>query len=203
MKTVDTRGMTCPAPLIATKKALRESGRDELLRIIIDNRTSLDNVSRFLKDNGALFSFEEQNGTWTIIISGNNGLPAPNVNSYCDPVIPHFNKGNFIIAFASDLMGEGDEKLGHLLIENFIKAVKDLDTLPEKMVFYNQGVMLGCEDSPVSDHLKELEKMGVGLLFCATCVNYYSLGQKIKIGILSNMFEIARAMESAAKIIKP
>ncbi len=45
-------------------------------------------------------------------------------------------------------MGDGDEELGHLLMINFIKAIKDLDILPGKMVFYNKGVTLGAEDSP-------------------------------------------------------
>jgi selenium metabolism protein YedF len=203
MKIIDTRGMTCPAPLIATKRALNETDDKEGIRIIIDSRTTFDNVSRFLKDNGALFSSEESNNTWTISISSDKGLSATELNSYCDAAIPHFKKGDFIIAFTSDTMGEGDEKLGHLLVENFIKAVKDLNTLPQKIVFYNKGVLLGSEDSTTIGHLKELEKMGVEMLFCATCVNYYSLGEKIRIGILSNMFEIAGVMESAGKIIKP
>ena len=41
------------------------------------------------------------------------------------------------------------------------------------MVFYNRGVMLATNDSPVIDHLRDLEKMGVELLLCATCVNHY------------------------------
>jgi selenium metabolism protein YedF len=100
-------------------------------------------------------------------------------------------------------MGDGDEELGHLLMNNFIMAIKDLDVLPRKMVFYNKGVTLGAVGSPVADQLKEIEKMGVTLLFCATCVDFYSLNEKIKIGTLSNMFEIAQVMSSATHIIKP
>ena len=100
-------------------------------------------------------------------------------------------------------MGEGDSELGSLLIVNFIKAVKDLEILPGKIVFYNSGVRLGSIDSPVIAHLEEIEKMGVKMLFCATCAKYYSLEEKIRIGVLSNMFEIAQVMSSASSIIKP
>jgi hypothetical protein len=31
-------------------------------------------------------------------------------------------------------MGEGDTDLGHLLMSNFIKAIKDLDKLPQNGV---------------------------------------------------------------------
>ena len=77
-------------------------------------------------------------------------------------------------------MGEGDDDLGHLLMNNFIKALKDLDRLPQKMVFYNNGVKLATNDSPVIEHLKDLEKMGVELLLCATCVNHYSLEDSVR-----------------------
>jgi selenium metabolism protein YedF len=100
-------------------------------------------------------------------------------------------------------MGEGDDELGHLLMSNFIKALKDLEKLPQKMVFYNNGVKLATDDSPVIEHLKDLEKMGVELLLCATCVNHYSLGAKVVAGTLSNMYVIAEVMASAGNIVKP
>ena len=70
--------------------------------------------------------------------------------------------------------------LVHLLMTNFIKALKDLDKLPQKMVFYNNGVTLVTKSSPVIDHLRDLEKMGVELLLCATCVNHYKLEDQIR-----------------------
>ena len=45
-------------------------------------------------------------------------------------------------------MGEGDDELGQLLMSNFIKAIKDLDKLPRKMVFYNKGVTLVTKNFP-------------------------------------------------------
>jgi len=204
MNIVDTSGQQCPAPLIATKRALRETPADESIRVITDNRTSFNNICRFLKDNNTEFSSEESNGIWTLTISKKTSEPAnADTSEYCTNDIPHFSQGDFIIAFPSDKMGEGDAELGHLLMNNFIKAIRDLDILPRKMVFYNKGVILGTEDSPVIDHLREIEKMGVSMLLCATCAKYYSIEEKIKIGTLSNMFEIARVMSTAGNIVRP
>ena len=100
-------------------------------------------------------------------------------------------------------MGEGDKDLGELLMFNFIIAIKDLDVLPSKIVFYNSGILLGKDDSPVSGHLKELERMGVSLFLCGTCINHYKAGEVIHLGIVSNMFEIAQIMASANNVIKP
>ncbi len=77
-------------------------------------------------------------------------------------------------------MGEGDADLGQLLMTNFIKAIKDLDKLPQKMVFYNKGVTLVTINSAVIDHLTDLEKMGVELLLCATCVNHYAIADTVR-----------------------
>jgi selenium metabolism protein YedF len=100
-------------------------------------------------------------------------------------------------------MGEGDDELGKLLMSNFIKALKDLDKLPLKILFYNRGVTLVTKTSPDIDHLRQLEKMGVELLLCATCINHYKLEKSTGAGILSNMYTIAEAMSSAGKVIKP
>ncbi len=204
MRIIDTRGQQCPAPIIATKKALKETIPGETLKVLTDNQTSLNNLSCFLKDNNTEFSVTGEEGVWALTILKKTTVAGQKpAEEYCSTKIPHFAHGNFVIVFSSDRMGEGDSELGSLLIVNFIKAVKDLEILPGKMVFYNSGVRLGTPDSPVIAHLEEIEKMGVNMLFCATCAKYYSLEEKIRIGVLSNMFEIAQVMTSASSIIKP
>ena len=54
MKKVDTRGYSCPEPVIMTQKAVQE-GADEL-EIITDTNVSRENVIRFL--TGVGFSVE-------------------------------------------------------------------------------------------------------------------------------------------------
>jgi selenium metabolism protein YedF len=100
-------------------------------------------------------------------------------------------------------MGDGDNELGQLLMSNFIRAIKDLDKLPARMVFYNKGVTLATKASPLIGHLTDLEKMGVELLLCATCVNHYGITDIVGAGTLSNMYTIAEAMVSAGNIVRP
>jgi selenium metabolism protein YedF len=204
MRIVDTKGQLCPSPLIAAKKALKETAAGESFLVVTDNQTSLSNLSRFLKDNNTDFQVSETAGVWTLAITKKSGgEPQTKPEDYCNPPVTHFEKGNYVIVVSTDKMGEGDEVLGQLLMENFIKAVKDLDRLPRKMVFYNSGVKLVTKSSAVIEHLKDLEQMGVELLLCATCVNHYSLELVIGAGTLSNMYAIAEVMASAGNIIKP
>lgn len=204
MRIIDTRGKPCPAPLIDAKKALKETGEGESFIILSDNKTSFANLSRFLNDNNAKFTSEESGGIWTLTVTRSGekaGLTK--AEDYCNGEIPHFTKGNFVMAFSSDKMGEGDDDLGQLLVLNFIKAIKDLDVMPSKMVFYNRGVLLGADDSAVIRFLREIENMGVEMFLCGTCIKHYSLEDKITIGSVSNMFEIAQIMASAGSVIKP
>jgi len=204
MRVVDTKGKLCPEPLIATKKALKETAIGESIIVLTDNETSFNNLSRFLRDNNTPFEVTIESGVWTLTVSKITGeIAKAKVEEYCTPAISHFERGNFIIVIASDKMGEGDDILGHMLMTTFIKAVKDLDKLPQKMVFYNKGVTLAIKNSPVIDHLKDLEKMGVELLLCATCVSHFKLDAEVGAGILSNMYVIAEAMASAGNIVKP
>jgi len=204
MYIVDTCGLKCPAPLIATKRALKDENAGDIFQVVADSSTSFGNISRFLKDNNVNFTWEESEGKWILTISKSGSVMVTSeATEYCSKEIPHMNKGEFIIAFTSDKMGDGDADLGHILIGNFIRAIKDLDVLPSKMVFYNKGVALGRSDSDIAGDLRVLEQMGVDLLFCATCVNHYSLQDKINTGRMSNMFEIAQTMASASNVIKP
>lgn len=204
MRIVDTKGLLCPAPLIATKKALKESEVGDSFIVLIDNKTSFNNVSRFLKDNNTGFQVNEKEGVWTLTVTKTSGeMPNPKAEEYCEPSIPHFHKGDFVVAITSDKMGDGDDDLGHLLMGNFIKALKDLDKLPGKILFYNKGVTLVTKDSPLIEDLRDLEKMGVELHLCATCVNHYLLSEKVGAGILSNMYVIAEAMASAGNVVRP
>jgi selenium metabolism protein YedF len=204
MRIVDTKGQLCPAPLIAAKRALKETAEGESFIVLTDNKTSFDNLSRFLKDNRAEFQVSETGGVWTLTIRKTTvDIIQTNAEKYCAPEITHFEKGNYVVAITSDKMGEGDDDLGHLLISNFIKALKDLEKLPQHIVFYNKGVTLAVKDSPVIEHIKDLDKMGVELHLCATCVNHYKLENNVVVGTLSNMYSIAEIMASAGSVIKP
>lgn len=204
MKTVDTRGQVCPAPLILTKRALNETAKGDSFILIIDNQAAFANVSRYLNDNGIKFSFVENNSVWTLTVAKNDTTSTEHkVETYSSDNIPHLQKGDFVVAISSDKMGDGDSELGTLLMINFIKAIRDLDIMPSKMTFYNRGVFLGRKNSPVYETLKDLEQMGVNLYLCGTCINHYSLADEIGIGVVSNMFEIAQIFASSGKVVKP
>ena len=66
MKEIDCRGLSCPEPVINTKKALKESGDGVV--VLVDNRVPLENISRFALAMGYNAQSVEKNGEWTITI---------------------------------------------------------------------------------------------------------------------------------------
>ena len=51
MRTVDTRGLSCPQPLIPFHQALAENAADPL-DVLVDNEASLENVTRAAEKKG-------------------------------------------------------------------------------------------------------------------------------------------------------
>ncbi len=67
MQTIDARGLSCPEPVILTKKALAkgESSYD----VIVDNTTAKENVTRFATHQGYSVSADEDGGEFTLHIT--------------------------------------------------------------------------------------------------------------------------------------
>ena len=99
-------------------------------------------------------------------------------------------------------MGHGNDELGAVLMKAFIHTAKELEVGPDVMVFYNTGVKLAAEGSDVLDDLKELEKKGVRILVCGTCVNYFNLTGKVA-GVVSNMYDIAGTLSQSGRTVRP
>ena len=66
MKTVDTRGLSCPEPVILTKKAL--AAKEDSYEILADRVTSRDNIIGFAEDYGYKATYTEENGEFKITL---------------------------------------------------------------------------------------------------------------------------------------
>jgi selenium metabolism protein YedF len=94
----------------------------------------------------------------------------------------------------SEGLGRGDDQLGKLLMANFLRLLGESKDKPGTLVFWNAGVRLVCTDSPVLDHLKRLEQQGVEILACTTCLEYFDLVEKMKVGKPTNMVKSIQSM---------
>ena len=99
---------------------------------------------------------------------------------------------NFLIQ--SEGLGRGEDKLGGLLMANFLRLLGENKEKPEAIIFWNTGVRLVCEGSKVLDHLKRLEAQGVTILACTTCLEYFDLVDKMAVGKPTTMVKSIEAL---------
>lgn len=64
LKQIDARGMSCPQPVLMTKKAI-EAGCNKV-QILVDNNTAKSNVERFLKNLGYKINIMEKNDEYIV-----------------------------------------------------------------------------------------------------------------------------------------
>lgn len=67
-KTVDARGLSCPQPVLMTKKAL-DSLQGNSLEVIVDNATARENVTRFAVNAGCKVSVTEDDGDFCLTLT--------------------------------------------------------------------------------------------------------------------------------------
>lgn len=102
-----------------------------------------------------------------------------------------------VFLIQSEGLGRGDEQLGSMLMANFLRLLGENEEKPGSMIFWNSGVRLLCEGSPVLHRLKPLEEQGVELLACATCLEYLELTDKLAVGKPTNMMKSIQSMLSS------
>lgn len=222
-KIIDNRGLSCPLPVVKTKKIMDElfsgSAGGSTLVSLVDNKTAAENVSRFARNNGCEVKVEEkEEGIHVIISKTAKASPSPgdantveNQNESqnhespttgCNVgVFPESSGKETVMMITTDTLGRGSEELGKLLMRSFIFTLKESQTPPEQLFFLNSGVYLTVEGSPVLEELQELETRGVKIFSCGTCIDYYQLKDKLKVGQVTNMYDSVDAMLATGRCI--
>ena len=110
--------------------------------------------------------------------------------------------GPVVVAVGSAEMGNGDPKLGRILMKSFLYSLTQLEELPQTVLFFNGGVRMTTEGSESIEDLKALESQGVEILSCGTCLDFYGLKDQLLVGGITNMYVIAQTMADAGNVVK-
>jgi tRNA 2-thiouridine synthesizing protein A len=194
---LDLTGHACPLPVIRTKETL-ESGVSQEFIVVVDNEAARDNVTRFAQSRGCAVSVAAVENCFHLSINPPAGRPGETCVFPSAAAAPQAT----VVVFASDRMGDGDPALGAVLMRAFCQSLVQMP-VPQKLLFYNRGVFLTLKDSPVLPELRGLQEMGVGLLVCGTCLDFYKVREQMAVGQVSNMFTILETQMQAGRIIQP
>ena len=193
--TVDALGDKCPVPVVKAKKAL--ATMDEgTLEILVDNETSVTNLTSFAKSQGCDVSHEQlAQDKYSVKIVKTEDSAATVAEGAA-------GTGPRVVVVPSSVMGHGDDELGSMLIKAFVFALTQQDDLPDCILFYNGGVKLTCEGSPVLDDLNKLACAGVEIFSCGTCLKHYGIEDKLAVGEVTNMYVIVEKQLQAGIVVR-
>ena len=203
MITVNAIGDACPIPVVKTRKAMETIKGSEVVETLVDNEIAVENLKKMAGQMGYQVKDQKlEEGKYSVQIMVAEAEKTEKIQTDicdCRPAAA----SDKVVVIRSSVMGEGDPELGKVLIKGFIYALSQQEELPKTMLFYNGGACLTCEGSASLDDLKELEHRGVKILTCGTCLNFYGLSEKLKVGEVTNMYEIAETMSKASLIVSP
>ena len=192
---IDARGKACPTPVIMAKKAI--SAGESTFTVLVDNTTAVENLKRLAENQGFDAAVTEQGGAFHLAFvrtgcaaceeAVNSPLPAPG--------------GDWAVFVGRDIIGDGDRELGTNLMRMFFYTLSQGEDKPGAVLFMNAGVKLPTLDEQVAEHLKALSAVGVEILVCGTCLNFYGLTDRLRVGTVSNMYDIVTRMQKAGKVI--
>ncbi|MDD4160185.1 MAG: sulfurtransferase-like selenium metabolism protein YedF [Synergistaceae bacterium] len=190
MEIVDARRLDCPQPVILTKAAVEKGART--FAVWVDNEVAASNVTRFLESKG--FTVNKEYGETSIVLEAKSDS-SKEAGSHSE------KKKTTGIMFVSDKIGAESGGLGDVLMKSYLGTLAQSEKTPSVVALMNNAVKMAVSGSSCYDYLCELSAKGVLILVCGTCTKHFGITEDVKVGVISNMFEITEAVFGTAKPI--
>jgi selenium metabolism protein YedF len=191
---IDARGKGCPKPVMLTEEALSKIG-EGIVEVLVDNEDSALNVSGFAAQNGMFAETRKEGKDWKVRI-----VKGYTCETGAESVEPVAAKKSLLLVVGTDVMGR-EEELGKTLMKAFFETMKVYKQLPHTIFLLNTGVNLATIDADIVGLLKEIEKMGVEIYSCGTCLTKYNLESDLKVGHRGTMNIVVEGMQDFEKVV--
>lgn len=195
MNRLDFKGLNCPQPVMETKKYLDENPGVSPVHILVDNKAASENVSRFLTSRGFESSVTGRDREYEVTGTQSGEC------AECETLNLQPLEKSTLVMFTHNTIGTGDKVLGGKLMASFIKTLPEIKDSLWRLVFVNEGVKLTIDGAESVETLKDLEKQGISILVCGTCLDYFDLLEQKQVGETTNMLDIMTSLQVAGKVI--
>ena len=191
-KLLDCTKLECPMPVIKAKQELEKDG-EMLLDVIVDNEIAVQNLTKLANSMGYKSSSKKQDENFCVNIEKNANTSLNQDKSNLKIV-----EERQTILIKTSFLGVGDDSLGSTLMKGFIFTLTQSKPLPKKVMFLNSGVKLTTENEETVKNLQILEKEGTEIVSCGTCLDFYNLKDKLKVGSVGNMYDIVDSLNQSS-----
>ncbi|MBR3124057.1 MAG: sulfurtransferase-like selenium metabolism protein YedF [Mogibacterium sp.] len=188
---IDAGGKQCPIPVIMAKKELEAGEQD--VEIIVDGPTQVGNLERLGDALGRKATSEPFGDKFLVKFANGETIKGAQVAE----------ADTYAVFFNTNAIGSNNNELGGNLAKMAIFTLSESERVPSYVLFMNEGVKLPAGGEPqIIENLNTLIEKGTKVLVCGTCLNFYGIKDDLKVGTVSNMYDILGAMQEVSKVIK-
>ena len=188
---IDAGGKQCPIPVIMAKKQLEAGEQD--VEIVVDGPTQVGNLERLGDALGRKATSEPFGDKFLVKFANGETIKGAQVAE----------ADTYAVFFNTNAIGTNESELGGNLAKMAIFTLSESERVPSYVLFMNEGVKLPAGDEPqIVENLNTLIEKGTQVLVCGTCLNFYGIKDDLKVGTVSNMYDILGAMQEVSKVIK-
>ncbi len=199
---LDCRGLACPGPVLRCLECI-EKDAPLSLNVVVDDPGAHENVLRLLGSKGYTVASEHDMDVWTISASREADQNAPAAAQQQDAPCAILGAPGKTVAFITrETLGSGDDELGGKLMLNFLATLPELGGGLWRIVLVNGAVKLSTEGHPCLEKLTALAASGVSILVCGTCLGFFGLMEKKRVGETTNMLDVVTSLAAAGKVIQ-
>ena len=190
---VDALGKACPMPVILAKKEI-DAGNTSFV-VAVNNEVAVQNLQRLAESQGYQAQVQTKDGNFHVSFTGEGASAA-----CCEETAKPKNWALFV---GKDFIGDGSEELGTSLMTMFFYTLAESNDAPRYILFMNSGVKLPVENDQVVEHLKALQEKGseISEISWRRYSVIFGIADNLKIGTVSNMYDISERMHLADKVI--
>ncbi|MGE4318765.1 MAG: sulfurtransferase-like selenium metabolism protein YedF [Deferribacterales bacterium] len=190
---IDARGIACPQPVLMMKAEL-DKIKEGVVTILVDNKGSSINVKNFCESNGCTVTVTEKDGVFKIDAA--KGYT-------CDVVEKAESKeANIVVFISGECVGSEEPELGKALMKGFIGNLKNVTPLLKTLILVNNSVRFVTVNEETVPMIQELVDMGVEVLACGACLNYFNLVDDLKTGKVTDAHTVASRLFAADKVVR-
>ncbi len=196
-KLIDAVGKACPIPVIMTKKEI-DNGEESII-IKVDNKIAVENLKKLATNTNFSVEVKADNNIFFVALS----KECEECNKMLNELVIENTapKSDYVVFIGKEYIGEGNEELGKNLMRMFFYTLTESKEIPTHILLMNGGVKLATLDNQTVEHLKVLVDKGVDVLVCGACLNFYDIADELKVGSVSNMYDIVTRMQLAEKVL--
>lgn len=193
MMLIDCRGQQCPQPVIQVRRQLLAEPQQPL-QVLVDDAAARDNIGKLAASRGCSVTVTSEGADYRLLLT-------PGAADTAAAGVPA--GGPTVVLVAAEQMGIGDDQLGRILLKNFFFTLAENDTAPDLLLFVNGGAKLTVAGAEVIEALQKLADLGSDIATCGLCLDFFGLKEQLAVGRVTNMLEIATALQNAGRVIRP